>query len=160
MLEFLVMLLPNAGDELQGIKKGITEYADIFIVNKADGDLKLQATKTASDYQSALNYSSTSKESVDKQVLLVSSLEKFGMDKVTATIHEIISSNKKSGLFEKRRANQLAYWIKEEVRNHIQHKVENGIDGNGQLENIISKVLSGEDTMYNAIDLILKKLLK
>jgi len=157
---FSLIVGPGSGDELQGIKKGITEYADIFIVNKADGDLKMQASKTASDYQSALNYSSTSKELVEKQVLLVSSLEKFGMDKVTATIQEIISSNKKSGLFEKRRANQMAYWIKEEVRNHIQHKVEIGIDSNSQLESVVSKVLSGKDTMHNAIDLILKKLLK
>ena len=82
------------------------------------------------------------------------------MDDVITTIQEIISSNKRSGLFEKRRSNQLAYWIKEEVRNHIQHKVEIGIGKNDQLEQMISKVLSGEDTMHNAIDLILKKLLK
>ena len=157
---FSLIVGPGSGDELQGIKKGITEYADIFIVNKADGDLKLQASKTASDYQSSLNYLSTSEASINKKVLLVSSLEQMGMDDVTATIQEIISSNKKSGLFEKRRSNQLDYWIKEEVRNNIQHKVEIEIGENGQLEQMISKVLSGEDTMHNASDLILKKLLK
>ena len=157
---FSLIVGPGSGDELQGIKKGITEYADIFIVNKADGDLKLQASKTASDYQSSLNYQSTSEVSINKKVLLVSSLEQTGMDDVTDTIQKIISSNKKSGLFEKRRSNQLGYWIKEEVRNHIQHKVEIEIGENGQLEQMISKVLSGEDTMHNAIDLVLKKLLK
>ena len=157
---FSLIVGPGSGDELQGIKKGITEYADIFIVNKADGDLKLQASKTASDYQSSLNYQSTSEVSINKKVLLVSSLEQTGMDDVTDTIQKIISSNKKSGLFEKRRSNQLACWIKEEVRNHIQHKVEIEIGENGQLEQMISKVLSGEDTMHNAIDLVLKKLLK
>ena len=157
---FSLIVGPGSGDELQGIKKGITEYADIFIVNKADGDLKLQASKTASDYQSSLSYLSTSEISINKQVLLVSSLEQTGMDDVITTIQEIISSNKRSGLFEKRRSNQLTYWIKEEVRNHIQHKVEIGIGKNDQLEQMISKVLSGEDTMHNAIDLILKKLLK
>ena len=157
---FSLIVGPGSGDELQGIKKGITEYADIFIVNKADGDLKLQASKTASDYQSSLNYLSISEDSVNKKVLLVSSLEQTGMNDVTSTIQEIISSNKKSGLFEKRRSNQLAYWIKEEVRNHIQHRVEIEIGENGQLEQMISKVLTGEDTMHNAIDMILKKLLK
>ena len=157
---FSLIVGPGSGDELQGIKKGITEYADIFIVNKADGDLKLQASKTASDYQSSLNYQSTSEVSINKKVLLVSSLEQTGMDDVTDTIQKIISSNKKSGLFEKRRSNQLGYWIKEEVRNHIQHKVEIEIGENGQLEQMISKVLSGEDTMHNAVDLVLKKLLK
>ena len=82
------------------------------------------------------------------------------MDDVIKTIQEIISSHKKSGLFQKRRANQITYWIKEEVRNHIQYKVEIGIGDDSQLEDMISNVLSGEDTMYNAIDGILKKLLK
>tara|TARA_B100000965_G_scaffold318234_1_gene278948 strand:+ start:696 stop:1658 length:963 start_codon:yes stop_codon:yes gene_type:complete len=157
---FSLIVGPGSGDELQGIKKGITEYADIFIVNKADGDLKLQASKTASDYQSSLNYLSSSKVSINKKVLLVSSLEQTGMDDVTDTIQEIISFSKQSGLFEKRRSNQLAYWIKEEVRNNIQQKVEIEIGENDQLEQMISKVLSGKDTMHNAIDLILKKLLK
>ena len=157
---FSLIVGPGSGDELQGIKKGITEYADIFIVNKSDGDLKLQASKTASDYQSALSYSSSTEGSIDKKVLLVSSLEKTGMDDVTKTIQEIISSHKKTGLFQKRRANQITYWIKEEVRNHIQYKVEIGIGDDSQLEDMISNVLSGEDTMYNAIDGILKKLLK
>ncbi len=157
---FSLIVGPGSGDELQGIKKGITEYADIFIVNKADGDLKIQASKTASDYQSSLNYLSKSKDSIEKKVLLVSSIEQTGMNNVTNTIEEIISSNRKTGLFEKRRSNQLAYWIKEEVKNHIQQKVDIVIGKNGELEQMISKVLSGEDTLYNSIDQVLKKILK
>ena len=101
---FSLIVGPGSGDELQGIKKGITEYADIFIVNKADGDLKLQASKTAADYQSSLHYLSASETSASKKVMLVSSLEQTGMDDVTTTIQEIISINKKSGIFEKRRS--------------------------------------------------------
>ncbi len=157
---FSLIVGPGSGDELQGIKKGITEYADIFIVNKADGDLKLQASKTAADYKSALHYTSSSEESASKKVLLVSSLEQTGMDEVIKTIEEIIFSNKRSGVFEKRRSDQLAYWIKEEVRNHIQHKVEIGISENNQLEEMIKRVSLGKDTMHNTVDLILKKLMK
>ena len=157
---FSLIVGPGSGDELQGIKKGITEYADIFIVNKADGDLKLQASKTAADYQSSLHYLTTNEESANKKVILVSSLEQTGMDDVTTTIEEIISSNKRTGIFEKRRSDQLAYWIKEEVRNHIQHKVETGIRENDQLEEMINRVSLGKDTMHNTVDLILKKLMK
>ncbi len=157
---FSLIVGPGSGDELQGIKKGITEYADIFIVNKADGDLKLQASKTAADYQSSLHYLSESETSASKKVMLVSSLEQTGMDDVTTTIQEIISINKKSGIFEKRRSDQLAYWIKEEVRNHIQQKVETGIRENDQFEEMINSVLTGKETMHNTIDLILKKLMK
>ena len=53
---FTLIVGPGSGDELQGIKKGITEYADIFIVNKNDGELASQASKTASDYKSALSF--------------------------------------------------------------------------------------------------------
>ena len=157
---FSLIVGPGSGDELQGIKKGITEYADIFIVNKADGDLKLQASKTAADYQSSLHYLSASETSASKKVLLVSALEQSGMDDVTTTIQEIISSNKKSGIFEKRRSDQLAYWVKEEVRNHIQQKVETGIKENDQFEEMINSVSSGKETMNNTVDLILKKLMK
>ena len=157
---FSLIVGPGSGDELQGIKKGITEYADIFIVNKADGDMKIQASKTASDYKSALSFLSSSENTFDKKVLLVSSIEQTGMGDVISNIQEIISSNKDSGAFVKRRSNQLAYWIKEEVRNHIQFKVEDGINDNSELNDTVNKVLSGNDTMHNAIDSILKKILK
>ncbi len=77
-----------------------------------------------------------------------------------STIEEIILSNKKTGTFEKRRSDQLAYWIKEEVRNHIQYKVETEIRENDQFEEMINRVLLGQDSMHSTIDLILKKLMK
>ena len=91
---FTLIVGPGSGDELQGIKKGITEYADIFIVNKNDGDLKLQASKTASDYKSALSFYSKQDNQAAKEVLLVSSIEQQGMDSVIDTINEIINFNK------------------------------------------------------------------
>ena len=80
---FTLIVGPGSGDELQGIKKGITEYADIFIVNKNDGDLKIEASKTQSDYKSAVSYYRNDDiNSPLKDVLLVSSLEQTGMDEV------------------------------------------------------------------------------
>ena len=77
---FTLIVGPGSGDELQGIKKGITEYADMFIVNKYDGDLATQASKTASDYKSALSFYSKNSDDIETQVVLVSSIENKGMD--------------------------------------------------------------------------------
>ena len=77
---FTLIVGPGSGDELQGIKKGITEYADLFIVNKNDGDLAAQASKTASDYKSALSFYNKESNTLDTQVVLVSSVKNKGMD--------------------------------------------------------------------------------
>ena len=156
---FSLIVGPGSGDELQGIKKGITEYADIFIVNKYDGDLKLQASKTASDYKSALSYYSTN-ETADKEVLLVSSLEQTGMREVINAIQKVITHNKKNRIFDIRRTNQLSYWIREEVKVQIHDKVQSDIRKNGGFEDMTKKILNGEETMHKAIDKFLKKILK
>ena len=157
---FSLIVGPGSGDELQGIKKGITEYADIFIVNKNDGDLSLQASKTASDYKSALSYYSSNKDSLDKEVLLVSSLEQTGMEDVTQAILNIIEHNKNSTVFDERRYKQLSYWIKEELRNRIHYKVESEIKKDSEFESMTKKILNGEDTMHNIIDQFLEKVIK
>lgn len=157
---FSLIVGPGSGDELQGIKKGITEYADIFIVNKNDGDLSLQASKTASDYKSALSYYSSNKDSLDKEVLLVSSLEQTGMEDVTQAILNIIEHNKNSTVFDERRYKQLSYWIKEELRNRIHYKVESEIKKDSEFESMTKKILNGEDTMHNIIDQFLEKIIK
>jgi len=157
---FSLIVGPGSGDELQGIKKGITEYADIFIVNKNDGDLSLQASKTASDYKSALSYYSSNKDSLDKEVLLVSSLEQTGMEDVTQAILNIIGHNKNSTVFDERRYKQLSYWIKEELRNRIHYKVESEIKKDSEFESMTKKILNGEDTMHNIIDQFLEKIIK
>ena len=94
----------------------------IFIVNKNDGDLKSEASKTASDYKSAISYYKKSDDTADKEVLLVSAIEQTGMEKVIETIQNIVSQNKKNKNFDERRAKQFTYWIEEEVREIIQFK--------------------------------------
>ena len=157
---FSLIVGPGSGDELQGIKKGITEYADIIIINKNDGDLSLQASKTASDYKSALSYYSSNKDSLDKEVLLVSSLEQTGMEDVTQSILNIIEHNKNSTVFDERRYKQLSYWIKEELRNRIHYKIESEIKKDSEFESMTKKILNGEDTMHNIIDQFLEKVIK
>jgi len=104
---FLLLLLPGAGDELQGIKKGILELADIVVVNKADGEMREAAMAAQRDYHAALKLVS----GTPLDVLLASGLKNEGLDTIWAAIEARLAAAKASGAFEERRANQGVGWM-------------------------------------------------
>ena len=156
---FTLIVGPGSGDELQGIKKGITEYADIFIVNKNDGDLASQASKTASDYKSALSFYNKDSDALETQVVLVSSIENKGMDEVLDSYNKIVNANKVNNQFDKRRENQLAYWLEEEVRNKILLKLRSEKETSELLESELRRIISGETGFYSASKAIIDRFL-
>ena len=156
---FTLIVGPGSGDELQGIKKGITEYADIFIVNKNDGDLASQASKTASDYKSALSFYNKDSDALETQVVLVSSIENKGMDEVLDSYNKIVNVNKANNQFDKRRENQLAYWLEEEVRNKILLKLSSEKETSELLEREVRKIIGGETGFYTASKVIIDRFL-
>lgn len=156
---FTLIVGPGSGDELQGIKKGITEYADIFIVNKNDGDLASQASKTASDYKSALSFYNKDSDALETQVVLVSSIENKGMDEVLDSYNKIVNVNKANNQFDKRRENQLAYWLEEEVRNKILLKLSSEKETSELLEREVKRIIVGETGFYAASKVIIDRFL-
>ncbi|MDC3143432.1 methylmalonyl Co-A mutase-associated GTPase MeaB [Pelagibacteraceae bacterium] len=152
---FTLIVGPGSGDELQGIKKGITEYADLFIVNKNDGDLAAQASKTASDYKSALSFYNKESNTLDTQVVLVSSVENKGMDLVLDAYNKITETNKISNEFQNRRKNQLSYWLEEEVRNKILLKLNKDGEISKKIANEVTKIISGDTGFYTASQTII-----
>jgi LAO/AO transport system kinase len=156
---FTLIVGPGSGDELQGIKKGITEYADIFIVNKNDGDLASQASKTASDYKSALSFYNKDSDALETQVVLVSSIENKGMDEVLDSYNKIVNVNKANNQFDKRRENQLAYWLEEEVRNKILLKLTSEKETLELLEREVRRIIGGETGFYAASKVIIDRFL-
>ena len=155
---FSLIVGPGSGDELQGIKKGITEYADIFIVNKNDGNLKIEASKTAADYKSAISYYKKNEVSSSKEVLLVSAIEQTGMDEVINTIQEIVLQNKKNNSFESKRSEQLKFWLSEEIKNIMQLDIQRKIDKAGSIGHFSDRIINGDISMYDAIETITDKL--
>ena len=108
---FMVLMLPNAGDELQGIKKGILELADCVVINKADGDILPQAERTLAQYTSAMELMKLDPH-WKAQVLKCSALEKTNLDTIYKMIEEYRESTSKSGYFLEKRLSQNQDWFK------------------------------------------------
>jgi LAO/AO transport system kinase len=119
---FLVLLLPGAGDELQGIKKGIIELADGVLINKAEGDYAQKAQQTKAAYQNALHLLSQNIPDITTKVLTCSALNNLGISEVWDEITDYIRIVRKNGFFEKRRKNQLVDWFNSLLKEAIMAK--------------------------------------
>jgi LAO/AO transport system kinase len=108
---FLALMLPGAGDELQGIKKGLVELADMIAVNKADGDNIKRANLAAAEYRGALHILSPRSEHWHPPVLTYSALTGTGMDTLWQRIMDHRTAMNASGEFESRRREQQVKWM-------------------------------------------------
>ncbi|MBS0565628.1 MAG: methylmalonyl Co-A mutase-associated GTPase MeaB [Proteobacteria bacterium] len=115
---FLLLLAPGGGDELQGVKRGIMEMADLILVNKADGGLLAPARRTCADYAGALRL--LRKRPQDPpgypKALCASAAEGTGLAEAWAAIEEILAWRRERGILAAARAAQARSWFEEEVR--------------------------------------------
>ena len=115
---FVLLLAPAGGDELQGVKRGIMEMADLILINKADGDLKPAATGTMADYAGALRL--LRKRAQDPEdfpkALAVSALEENGLQTAWDEMSALIAWRRKHSFFDRARAEQARFWFEEDVR--------------------------------------------
>ena len=107
----LLLMLPNAGDELQGIKKGVLELADLVVINKSDGEQETFAKTAQSEYRKALHLLPSTKTSWTPQILRCSSLEKRGMDKIWDSVKSFRKELQNSGEWKKQRQTQTGKWM-------------------------------------------------
>ena len=125
-----LLLVPGAGDELQGIKRGIMEMADLIVVNKADGDRIPLAKRARGDYRHALRMLPPSTEGWETPVLIASATERTGLAEIWETIEAHRTLLEETGLLEERRLHQQQRWlssmIEEAVLNAFQRK--EGVD--------------------------------
>ncbi len=115
---FILLLAPAGGDELQGVKRGIMEMADLILVNKADGDLKAAAMRTCADYAGALRLLRRRPQDPPDfpKAMTVSALEDAGLATAWADMQALASWRKSKGHWTTRRAEQSRHWFEEEVR--------------------------------------------
>jgi LAO/AO transport system kinase len=115
---FVLLLAPAGGDELQGVKRGIMEMADLILVNKADGDLKATATRTVADYAGALRLLRHRPQDPEgfPKALPVSAVTEEGLAAAWAEMQALAGLRRESGWWDRTRAEQAAHWFEEEVR--------------------------------------------
>jgi LAO/AO transport system kinase len=108
---FLILMIAGAGDELQGIKKGVLEVADAIVINKADGDNVIRAEMAQKDYQAALHLLMHNDPVWSPPVLTCSSLEMKGMETIWQTIADHRGALTDANLFEAKRKGQSLEWM-------------------------------------------------
>lgn len=115
----VLVLLPGGGDDLQGVKRGIMELADIVVINKADGDLQQRASVSQSDVRHALEFIQPRHSGWKPRVLKTSALEAAGMAELWKAILDFRKQTGQSGAFDAHREQQLFDWIRMEAREMI-----------------------------------------
>lgn len=128
---FVLLLLPKSGDELQALKRGIVQLADIIVVNKADGSSKPAALQTAAEYKAATRLLSARLDSWQVPVLVVSALYGEGMPQIHQTIEEAFSHLQKASenspysLLEEYRRRQNLEWMWSDFKLRLLEEVQN-----------------------------------
>lgn len=118
---FALLLAPAGGDELQGVKRGIMEIADLIMVNKADGELMNVAKRTRADYAGALNLMRGRAGDPDgfPKAMTVSAVTGAGLEQAWAEISTLIDWRRETGVFDEKRRAQTLMWFQSEVENGV-----------------------------------------
>ena len=147
---FLLLMLAGAGDELQGIKRGLMEMADALVINKADGDNLPKAKGAASQYRAALKLFPKSDNGWDVPVEVCSARECFALDKVWQIIQDFVTLTKGNGSFDRTRNEQLInifyHWIEYTLHNRFY----NNEATQSKIDELIPRIQSKQISPYMA----------
>jgi LAO/AO transport system kinase len=148
---FLLLMLAGAGDELQGIKRGIMELADGLIINKADGDNITNAKNAALAYKRALHLFPAMENGWTPQVSTCSAIENTGIDKIWDMITTYDSQMNASGWKNENRKKQNIYWLHHIVKEELGSKQYNSLKAEGKLK-MLEKELTKGKTIYQLLN--------
>ena len=149
---FLLLMLSGAGDELQGIKRGIMEMADVILINKADGDNVQKAKNAMLQYKSALHLFPANANGWKVEVSTCSGLEKIGLGEVWETIEKHNSQMKENSCFTKYRKAQNIYWLHRQIKEELGNKKYSQLKTNGELKKLEEKLLNKKATLYQLLE--------
>ncbi len=148
---FMLIVLTGAGDELQGIKKGIMELADAIVVNKADGDNYLKAKVARADYERMLEYIRPATEGWKTHAYLASAVKKTGLKELWDIIRAFQKVTTDSGAFHRRREAQLLEWVHSMIDEHLHNLFFDDPVVLGRMPEIEEAVLKGTISPTQAV---------
>jgi len=146
---FCVLMLPNAGDELQGIKKGILELSDIIIINKADGTGEIPAAHAQTHFKNAFHILGRS-----PAILKCSALHNQGVQEVWVEINKILKGFDK----EKKRSSQRVHWMEIMFQELIEQEIHTNNELSKLKAKLVSKIAGGDLTPADGASQMFKKL--
>ena len=157
---FVLLLAPAGGDELQGVKRGIMEMADLILINKADGDLKATATRTVADYAGALRLLRKRPQDPEDfpKALAVSAVKGTGLEQAWDEMQTLASWRRDAGHWDKTRAQQASHWFEYEVREGLLARLRDDASVKSAMADLARSVADGEATPTAAARAILDRL--
>ena len=154
---FLLLKIAGAGDELQGLKRGIIEMADAIVINKSDGE-NIKNTRIAKiEFSRALHLYPPKESGWQPKVLTASALENTGIDIISKMIDQYINLTKKQGFFNTKRDNQNTFWLKTTIEDSLYHSFFNDKIISVDLQQEIELLKNSKTTPFNAAKKLLKK---
>jgi len=157
---FLLLLLPGAGDELQGIKRGIVEMADGLAVNKADGDNLQRAHIAMTEYTAALHLFPPKSSGWYPPVQLCSAVSGDGIPQIWQRILDYVAHTRKNGFFEEKRRVQSRYWMHETITELLHNTFFSHPSVQSALGPLETQVQNGTLSPFHAAEGLLKVFLK
>jgi LAO/AO transport system kinase len=153
---FMLLALTGAGDELQGMKKGIMELTDAVIINKADGDNKPKALAAKEEYNQFLHYLRPATPGWETKAYTCSALLGEGIPEIWQVVEKFVETTKKSGVFEMRRRNQLKDWIYSMIKDYLESSFFSHPQIKEKLPMIENNVISGMLSVTKAVQELLQ----
>lgn len=157
---FLLLKIAGAGDELQGIKRGIMEMADAIVINKADGDNIKKAQFAKVEFNRALHLFPAKKSGWIPKTATCSALTSEGIPEVWNTITEFLNLTQSNSYFFEKRQNQNQFWMIETINDQLKSNFYNNPEIQQQLESTKKAVQNDEISPFAAASLLLEKYFK
>ncbi len=152
---FLLLLLPGAGDELQGIKRGIVEMADILAVNKAEASRMAMVQATVSAYRNALHLFPPKESLWTPEVVPCSGLDGKGMDKIWSLVEKFRLLTQENGFWSEQRRKQAVHWLQEGIRDQLHDLFFNELAVKNRIMEVEQQVLDGKLSSFAGADLLI-----
>lgn len=152
---FLLLVVTGAGDDLQGIKKGVMELSDAILVNKADGDNIMRARTTRADYNQILHYLRPATEGWTPKAYTCSSLTGEGIEEMWSVISDFRELVTASGFFQRRRNSQTLEWVDSMADEYIHSRITQNSAIKACRESIREQVLQGDLTATRAAEALI-----
>ena len=154
---FCLLLMPGGGDELQGIKRGVVEMADLIAINKADEDRIVMAKKSRAAFKNAIHLYPPNANEWATKVMTCSGLNNKGIDEIWKELKNYFAHNTQKGFLKKRRTSQSKFWLHETIINNLKNSFYTNPHITKVLSDLENKVIEGKISPFQAAEALLKK---